>query len=256
MRTSWPMRLVVLAVALLAVTGCNTTQPPSSGTRIASLTVEATADGTLYDCYDIWQDTSQPPDHIPDIDTGFKICDERTTEFATRAVPWHYSMSISIIAAGTTTEHVVRSVNGVIGSSVQAGDTLDDFVSLTNYDPTVGTALDKPADTDNGLYFLNGKRVSVGSPVYLVANNVPIIGVPNILTATPSFDFTVNRGDTVIVRARKQSTAQSPGFIVAPVPKLTLSASLNVGGTAVTPNGSATSAFDDMAGFTFSYTVQ
>jgi hypothetical protein len=255
MRTLWPKRLVLVAVGLLVVTACDTTQPPSAGARTASLTVEATADGFLYNCYDIWQDTSQPPDGIADVDTGFKICDV-TGIFRTRAVPWRYSLSISLIPAGATTEQVVKSVNGVIGSSIQQGDHVDDFVSLTPYDPTVDTAPDRPFDPENNFYFKNGKQVSVGSPVYIAANNINDVGTSNILTVTPSFDFTVNRGDTIVVRGRKQSLAQSPAFITFPIPKLTLSASLTVGGAGITPVGTATSAIDDTAGISFSYTVQ
>ena len=256
MRNSWPTRLVVMAIALLVVTGCNTTQPPSVGPRIASVTVDATAKGDLFDCYDIWQDTSQPPDGVADIDTGYKLCQPAPAPPASRGVPWHYSMSISIIPAGTTTEQIVRSVNGVIGSSIRANDTVEDFVSLTNYDPTVEGAADKAHDPETGFYYQNGKRVSVGSPVYLTALGIPITGVPNILTVTPSFDFTVNRGDTIVVRAAKQSTAQSPPFIIYPQPNLVIAATLNVGGTAVTPSGSATSTDADKAGISFSYTVQ
>jgi hypothetical protein len=255
MRNAWPTQVALVAVAILAISGCNSSQPSGGVSRTASLSMTAIADGLLYDCYDIWVDTSQPPDGIPDSDTGYKICDI-TTDAAQRAVPWRYSLSISIIPAGSTTERIVTSVNGVTGSSIQPGDGIDDFISMTNYDLTVGVAAVKPPDLANGLYFINGKHVSVGSPVYLSANNFGNLGAPNVLTTSPSFDFTVNSGDTVVVRARKQPLAEAPGFITSEFPHLKIGAAFSVGGIAVVTNGNQTSGEEDKAGFTFSYTVQ
>lgn len=252
MRNAWPTVAVVLTAAVLVSVGCDSDEPEHATGRTASVTVTAVAEGPLFNCYEVWQDTTVPPDSNPDVNTGFVICDE-TIDFAQRPVPWRYSLTISVIHAGTVTEDVVTSLEGLPGSSVLPNDGIDDFVSLTDYDPNVLTAPAK--DHQEDIWFVNGKTVSRGSPVYLAAMGLDL-GVPNILTTSPSFDFAVNSGDTIIVRARKQGTAAAPAFIpTTPEPNLTISGTLSVGGVGASVSGSQTSSNADQAGFAFSYTV-
>jgi hypothetical protein len=260
MRIARPTQAVVLVVSALALGGCSSNQPPTSTGRTASLAISALADGFLYDCYEVWQDANG--DGTPDTNTGFVSCD-LTTDAETRAVPWAYSLRITVIRAGTTTEEVVTSIDGLPGSSVQPNDGIENFISLTDYDPITASAPAKnPAD---GLFFVNGLHVSVGNPVYQRSIfGIPPgdprfafpVGVPNILGATAHFDFNVSAGDTIVIRARKRPLAESPGFINAAVPALKISGTLSVGGAPVVPNGDPTSPEDDSGGFTFSYAVQ
>jgi hypothetical protein len=169
-------------------------------------------------------------------------------------------VTISAIRAGTTTEEIVTSLSNVIGSSVQPGDGIDDFVSLTEYDPTVQPpTVFKSPEFRSGygiVSFLNGKELSRASALYLTPIGIEL-GEVNILTLTPSFDFTVNSGDTIIVRARKQLVADAiPYLPVAPPPDLRLTGLLSVGGALVSPSGNSESTSDDGAGISFSFTVQ
>jgi hypothetical protein len=77
-----------------------------------------------------------------------------------------------------------------------------------------------------------------------------------VLTTAPTFDFQVNTGDTVVVRARKQALADADAFISFDQdPEIQLSAQFSVGGVGVITNGDSASATDDKAGFSFSFTV-
>ena len=101
--------------------------------------------------------------------------------------------------------------------------------------------------------------MSTGSPLYL-ANYGIDPGVPNILNVTPTFDFNLESGDTVIVRARKATSAQAPPGN-PPYPNLKISATLDVAGVQVTPKSTPpgsppTSTADESSGITFSYTLR
>lgn len=251
MRNAWPITAAALSLAVVLAVGCDSTQPSHSSAHVASLTINASADVLLWDCYEVWTDQSNPPDGNPDrFENSF--C-ELSTEPGQRSIPWNYSLRITVIRAGTTTEEVVTSVSGVVGSSIQPDDRVDDFISLTDYDIRVSAAAPKPP-LDN-IYYLNGQRVGPGSPVYLNANTFSL-GTPNILTASPAFVFDVTSGDTIVVRARKQSLSQMAQFLPQdPDPNLLLVATMSVDGSEVVPAGSSASGKEDGSGFTFSFVV-
>lgn len=241
--------LAVLAVLFVIVTGaCSTTQPESGGKQSASLTVVARANLELVDCFEIWLDTNSPPDGFADTNTGGVVCDPAvgTEGKATRNLPWRYSLEVSIIPSGETTETL-------IGSSVVPGDSIDDFVGLTPFDATPPqTAGTKPRD--GTTYYLNGKRVSQGSALYIGSLGIDV-GQPNVL-GNPSFDFKIGPGDTVIVRGRKQPVADAPNFIdtTAPDLELQIEGILTIGGVRIDVSGNPLSPTTDKGGFAFSFT--
>src|SRR5580765_6763830 len=99
MRNVWITRAAALTLTLLAIAGCNDTQQPDGGgSKTASVLVDARAQDHLYDCYDIFQ--AQPDGS--EVDTGYNVCDQLTGDGSEqrRAVPWRYTMSISVIRAG------------------------------------------------------------------------------------------------------------------------------------------------------------
>ena len=261
MRNDWRARAVVALGFVLAAAGCKSTQPGSVGTRIASLRIVAKAEVSTFNCYQIWADDANGDPAF----TGTVECDDVIGQqglpiIANRSVPWNYSLSVSIIRAGSTSEEIAISRSGVFGSSIEPGDGIDDFISLTEYDPT-----DQPATVFRNpefrqgygiVTFENGRLVSRGSPIWLaIAGFGP--GETNILTLSPTFDFEVNAGDTVIVRARKQLAVDAPPFLQSsPPPEIILSGTLSVGGSLVTPAGAAKSTSADGAGISFSFTVQ
>jgi hypothetical protein len=260
MKNAWRARTFAMIGSVLAVAGCSSTQPDSIDTRQASVSFSASALVGLYNCYDVYQD-SDPPDGIPDLFIQF-LCEpviEQTPggpvqTRVTRAVPWRYSLKITVIPAGGVDEQVVLSSDGaLVGSSVEPGDFVDNFISLTNYDPDQPPVPDK---NTGDLYFINGKRVSAGSPIYLSTIFIDP-GIPNILTEPQVFPFNLNTGDTVIVRARKQLFVDAPPFLPGiPDPDIQITASLAVSGVTVSIQGTTVSTIEDAAGVTFSFTVQ
>jgi hypothetical protein len=252
MRSAWRVFAAVLGCALIVSVGCDSSQPESSSQATAAVSVSARAKSLLFSCYDVWQD--QDFDGNPDVFLQ-TFCEETSTP-AQHPVPWNYSIDISVIHKGSTVEETVISTTGLLGTSVKPGDGVEDFVSLTAYDPAVTPGGPHPDDdTTLGIYYLNTRTVSRGSQVYLSFLGLNL-GTPNILTAPEPFEFTVVSGDTIIVRARKQALAASPSFLpFDPDPELIIQANLTVNGAGVTPSGSQTSSFADGAGMTFSYTV-
>jgi hypothetical protein len=244
MRIVRPPQAVVMVAFVLAVAGCSTTQPDSIEKRTASLSLNAQALVDIVNCWEVWQDQSEPPDGTPDVFLA-TYCEPPPAPFKDqRPVAWNYAISVNVIRAGSTTEEVV-------GSSIQPQDGVNDFISLTDYDPRVEAAPARPPD--GNLYYRFPKQVSLGSSVF---NNV---GTPNVLgTPTPStFDFDVHSGDTIIVRARKQAlTALPPGVTPDQETNIVLSAVLAVNGVEVAVNGSKTTTGDDRAGISFSFTVR
>ena len=256
MRNDWRVRAVVLLGSILAAAGCSTTQPDTLGTRIASLHFDARAEVVdIFNCYQIWAD-----DINGDlVYQGFNECYPTNLPPTNRAVPWRYSLGVTVIHRGSTTEELVISTSGVVGTTLIPGDGIDDFISMTPFDPTNPDADFKEPEERPGygvVQFLNGKQVSRGNPLWLETNNF-FLGDPNILTASPTFDFEVNSGDTVIVRARKQLFNDSAGFLPrSPDPRLQINGTLTVGGIPVVPSGTKQSSIADGAGLSFSFTVQ
>jgi hypothetical protein len=250
-----------MVVSALAVAACSTTQPDRISSRTASFSVVAFAKVQNLDCYEVWQDTSNPTDGIPDIFLDQSICYELPDAPNQKFVPWHYSLAITIVRAGSTTEEIVTSNAGVHGTTLDNRDATDDFISMTGYDPDAVPAANR--DPEGDIYFVNGKRVSRGSPIYLGASSLtcpgcPVdLGIPTVLGGSTSFDFDINSGDTIIVRARKQKMSDSAGFLpLDPSPSLEIIGTLSIGGVQVAVNGTTESPFDDGAGFAFSFTVQ
>jgi hypothetical protein len=260
MNIAWRASALAMILSVFAIAGCSSTQPDRIETRTASLSFFTRALVNLYNCYNIGQDTNG--DGVPDVDYGV-FCQETTPpQRVDRPVPWRYSIKITVIRSGTTDEEVVTSTSGVIGSSVQVGDGVYDYISLTDYDPDEPTVPDR---SDGDIYFTNGHQVSAGSPIYLAATGIDP-GEPNILGLTPTFDFTLDTGDTVIVRVRKQPMSLAPAYLPSdPDPEIRLSAVLKVSGVDVAPQStpplpagstSPTTGNEDQAGITFSYTVR
>jgi hypothetical protein len=249
MKNAWQAKAFGAIISAVVLAGCSSTQPDTIATRSASLSFETKASVALWYCYE-----SPFTYCFPDEEGAIPV-----QKFADRPVPWRYSIEVTIIRAGTVYPVLATSVSGVLGSSVVPLDSVDDFVSLTDYDPDQPPAPDKVVP---GIgTFTDGKKVSSASPIYLATVFVDP-GIPNILdivSATPgtpaTFDFELNTGDTVIVRARKQQVTQAPQ-VTPPYENIKLSATLSVAGSNVTGQGPQTSSIDDKSGFTFSFTVR
>jgi hypothetical protein len=251
MKNAWRAQAVGVILAAFIIAGCSSTQPDRIDTRSMSLSFLTTATVPLWNCYE-----SPFPYCFPVLEGP---PDNPIQTVAARSVPWRYSVMITIIRAGTFNEVVATSVNGVLGSSLEPGDAVPDFVSLSDYDPDQPPA---PDHSEPGIGdFTNGKMVSSGSPIYLSWVFVDP-GLPNLLDIyspvafqPATFDFDLNTGDTVIVRARKQSVDASPS-VSPPYEDVKLTATLTLGGSAVAVEGPQISSINDKTGFTFSFTVR
>lgn len=246
-------------MSALSLAACDSTQPDRVSTREASLTFSARASLGKLNCYEIWQDTSNPLDGTPDVYLDQTQCFE-TSGTESRQLPWNYSVIVTVIRAGTTNEQLLFSNDGVPGTTSVPEFGLDEYFSMTDYDPAAPPSIG--IDPIGDIYFLNGKDVTWGSRLYQTSYSVscpscPIdLGLPNIAGGSPSFDFTLNAGDTVLVRARKQLISRSPGYLpVDAVVAITLSAQLAIGGVPVATNGAQDSSADDGSTISFSYTV-
>lgn len=255
----WRRRAVVITLSAVALAACESTQPDRVTGRTGSLTFAASGDLGKLNCYEIWQDTSNPLDGIPDVFLDQSQCFE-IPGTDQRPLPWHFSIIITIIHTGTTFETLLFSDAGVPGTTSDPRLGLDEFFSMTDFDPSEPPAVLR--DPIGDIHFVNGKEVTWGSKVYQSAYsascpNCPVdVGIPNIAGGSPSFDFMLSAGDTVLVRARKQTIQQSPGYLpVGSVPNIKLTAILSIGGVPVATNGALESSSLDGSTLSFSYTV-
>jgi len=239
--------MFAIAVTILATASCDSEQPATTTSAAASLTVSASAQVDNNWCWDMWFDEDGVGGCEFDLQQKFcQVVDNEAKN--SHPVPWRYTVQVSVIRAGQTTPQV-------IGSSVVPNDNVQDFVSLTPYDPVVSPGI--PKANDGQICYLNGVTVSRGTQTWLQANGYDI-GTPNILETNPSFDFELQQGDTVIVEARKQSRNDAPNFLQDPEDlsdaDLILTGTLTVAGGSVLVNGTQFSPTADKAGFSFSYT--
>src|SRR5262245_54716526 len=121
----------VMIASTLLVAACSSTQPDRVQARSGSVTFEAPGNPGLPNCYEVWLDQSNPLDGIGDVPLGQVNCYEIPNSNANRPLPWHYSVIITIIPAGTTQEQLLFSEDGVPGSTSLPNDGLDDYFSLT-----------------------------------------------------------------------------------------------------------------------------
>jgi len=238
--------IAALAAAALAAWSCDSTQPDRIVAKTASLQFQASGTVELVNCFEVWLDTDS--NSLPDQNTGTFYCvDDETPD--QRQVPWRYTLAITVIRAGTTTEEL-------IATDLIPGDSIPDFQSMTPYDDQSTT--DGTIPPVGNTYYLNGRNVSVGNPIFLTASGFDL-GPTQVLGSTPSYDFPVNRGDTIIVRARKESNLTAPPYLqVYPVsnpPQIQLVGRLFIGGQEVQPNGTTVSSFADGSSVFFSFTV-
>jgi len=164
----------------------------------------------------------------------------------TRSVPWRYSIQVSLLKSGETTPEV-------IGTSVQPGGAIPEFASMTPYDDTPAT-VGATMDPQPPYYFVNPVTASNGSELWLTANGYAL-GEPNVLEEMPTYDFTMNSGDTVIVQARKQPVNEAPSYLPTDQDsELFIYGTLTLGGVEVQLQGQSVSSYNDKSGVSFSYT--
>lgn len=266
--------LAGLACLLAAVAGCDTTQPLQTGEQ--TLEINFTASNASAYQYDVW-DEFLDLDGDGEFDEGSETM-QRTCELvmvvqvpgnpaapvseSTSSVPWPYSLEIRLIRAGETEAEVITTT-----------DALDSQFNLTPYDDWQAVSQPIPSNCRNNpdLVCLPLGRVTAANqlvvestfsqddifrcPGFPIADPIPRMDGTVAAPGTPPFSVTVNKGDTVIVNARKHIEGVA-GVELVTVNDPTLNGFIFLDGLPVTPQGVTTSTTDNGSGVSFSFTVQ
>ena len=236
----------VLMLVLAAATSCNSSQPTQNTSQVVSLSFTARSTNPTWNCWDT-DDPAQPV-----------YCEQifilpGVPERVSGLMPWALSAEVSIIPEGKTVEQVVATTVGVAGIYTS-------FTNVTLPDPALYSGRVLPANPANGVAYSNPRKVAQGSPVY-AAFKKAFIPPPNVFGSPTSYEFTVHKGDTIIVRARKIRVLDYVADLVNPFPgddvlSLILSATLTINGATANALGTTQSTSADAAGLTMSYTVR
>ena len=246
-----------LLAAALGATACNSDQPSQNNNQTVNLTFSARALNAIWDCWD----TATTPSGI--------YCEERFTspgvpELANRRVCWQYSLEVSVLAAGAVTETVVAS--SVSSPPTNAPPDFSTFENQCPFDETEDSGRFCPQLVTPCAAYTNPRAVSQASRDVTTWLHAAVVE-PNVLSrpdgCTPTtspgcgLDVTVNKGDTVIVRARKTLLADLPNVVQGyQNPELTLTGQLTINGVAASSLGTTSSDIVDGSGVVFSYTVR
>ncbi len=254
---------VLALVCLLPIAGgCDSSQPAQVGQR--TLAIDFAANNLAVQTYNVW-DLTQDVDGDGQPDNNFLVCELDTDNNGVPLTtivsgPWQYSVQIGVIRAGETTETQLSST--AAASSVTA--------NLTPYDTISGRGRTCPRfppvpcpDPSGEFVYTNPQRISSANPLLVNVTdpqNPPRVNCPTADLGDPAVDgrlpflVTVNRGDTVVVRARK---AEDPALGFSGVlSNPSLAGRVVLDGQQVTPIGTIASTADLGAGITFSYTVR
>ncbi len=212
-----PWGLVLVEIVLLMACACTTEEPlQSSGQTTAQITFTAEAKYSHF-TLDVW-------DAVVDLD-GNGVpeqriwCQQVDAPVAYFAYPMEFSVEIDRVAAGSS--KVERLTDARYSANLQS--ITPPYPNGTPIAP-LEQAVDVPDPRNPSqtirLALTNGRRLTTGSLDYLLRLKIPRslmnsqcpedtldnssnIGAAEIAGKTPPFTIRVNRGDTVIVKARK-----------------------------------------------------
>jgi hypothetical protein len=243
-------------VALVALPSCKTTQPTQGAKPSIVLSFSARALLDTYNCWDV-SGTNAPPSGV----YCEQVFESGAAKLSSRVLPWPYDLEISVIPSGQTAEQVIASSIDGTGNVPPGFPT---FGNLTDYDTIESTAPSAPAHPDSSLTYSNPRQVSQGNRTFglFAGFRYP---EPNVLGQSPAFTFEVNKGDTIIVRARKIRLENNPTFNALNQEQdasLTLSGQLTINGVEANSLGTTMSPITadgltiNGGGLTFSSTVR
>jgi len=253
-------------VLLLAAVSCDTTQPADAGPQVFSVGVFSAAGTGVYDIWDEWFDANDDG-VITEVGGVCSVagtaCDDNDDCLALETctfdvflrydctqissldvpIPWRYSAEISIIRKGNTQEEIVATSLG----------TADVYSSLTNYSQGF-FGVPGPRTNNPPIYYINGRRDAGGGEDYLGNCLGNVLEPQNVLGQSPRFEVTLNQGDSVVIRVRKQPESEAdPDFIPEGLPSLTVSGFLE--GRSVSLQGNPDTSGDG-GGTTQSFTLR
>ncbi|GEM_PF-7133855 len=271
-------RVICLAFLILCValfTSCDSTQPQEVGEQL--LQIEIAAGNASINAYDVWEQYyDEDGDGIPDDTDPFgnllpspvqiacrKARNPQNNDliFASANTPWNYSLEISIIRAGTTDIEVLTSTEA-LSSTFNMTDYSTDFLpgmQLPGAD-CPPSAICNPIGRMPGTH-----RIVVDSTFDNTSVDLDLVcpgggGLGDARMAgtvgSPGpvpFTLSVAKGDTVLVKARKNFDAPN-GIILSSEP--TLQGTVFLDGSQIQNLiGTSVSTADPRSGISFSLTV-
>jgi len=221
--------VAALLVALALASGCDTKQPLRAGSSTVSVSFRATANqAARWYVYELWDDVDgdgTPDERRTSFPTAF--CVPQPGAAVSGPVPWPFAAEVAVLRAGETTPEVVATTFGGVSS----------FANLTAYSRDYGPT--PPARPPSGnIYFVNPVSVTSASYEYITGEGSDCGNFPpdqllpvNLFGASPpEIDLVLERGDTLIVRARKQDSSSMAFFGPTFLSEPTLSANLLLDG--------------------------
>ena len=245
---------VALLVPVLGALACKSDQPTQNTTQAVRLSFDLRGLNSIWDCWDTASTSS-----------GL-YCEERldggTPNLVNRQIPWRYSLEVSVLPAGSVNEVVVAS--SASDPPVDAPADFQVFGNQTAFDETSESGRVCPALATPCSDYSRPRSVSQGSRDATTYNQVDTVE-PNILGqpdgcpggASCGLEIKVSKGDTIIVRARKNLRQNAAGVVQNfQDPELTLTGQLSINGVAAGSLGTTSSDVSDGSGVVFSYTVR
>ncbi len=233
-------RVLALVVILLVAgaLGCSTTQPTAKSAQNAQVTFQANAPRVLL--FEVWDAslvtvTSYPnqPGRPPDqtVASLGLWCDVASSadlqQRLSATYPFRYSVEVDVIRAGTSTiERVSNATYASSYGSVTAADASAPETPTTHaVDWTLDISSDTTTNTTVYLSLKNGRRISTASLDFIEkikigagsstsygskcpyggASSAVQLGPEIVAGSAGAFPVSLNAGDTVIVKARKDT---------------------------------------------------
>lgn len=248
---------LLVALVLVLAPGCDTKQPLRTGSSLVSISFRAQAiQAARWDVYELWDDVDG--DGVPDqrrTDSPTSFCVPRPGPSESGRVPWAFAAEVSVLRAGETTPEI-------IGTTFLGGGT--SYTNFTEYSTAYGPT-PPPRAPSGTIHFLNPVNVTSAAFEYVTGQGQDCGNFPadqllptNLFGLSPALiEIELERGDTVLVSARKIDAANQQFFGPTFASEPTLSASLLVDGD-VAPD--AIGQFDTEvgvpgAGLAFSFTL-
>jgi hypothetical protein len=257
MRSQW--RFVGLLLLLALGGGCDNVAPLQIEEQTYELRVVGTSVGRIpaLNVFDLYEDGIGER-------SLFCVTPVPAVTLLPTSVPWRYSIQIEILRAGETEPEIITSTAA-----------LDPDLNMTDYDTTsvTGALADKdPIVIGTRTFrFENPRRLSAANRDVMAATSNPLTqldpatyvlgaglcsnanpGLSNIDGAPQPISIVLNKGDTLLVQARKSDTAP-PGVWYLPN-EAAIRGVLLLDGSEITVRGNRTSSVATGAGFSFSFT--
>lgn len=265
MRTLACLGGMLLAAALCA--GCETTQPDELLQQTGQ--IEVSASNAVVDVYNVWdlfEDSNGDgqPDDVPGPD--FTLwCEGPVATAGAVSLPWPFSIEISILRAGQTVPEVRTHPASLVEGTNRA---LYDSGVLQGNDLPFPPGQNQQVPADGRTFqFTNQRRLTIANLDLILSDSNflhdidpgtyggvcpgTFIGPPMIDDQEQPYTFDLNKGDTVLVKARRFNT---PPAGITTTTEPSLNGTLTVDGLQVNVQGTTNSASEPDAGFSFSYT--